>query len=134
MHKNGISYCAKPQKPKGLSVRFRLVYMKETTIKYSSVFRRRYNAFEYLLLGSYIVASCGLVGAYTYNIMTLLHPNPPVYRDVNGDGIDDKIIQKKVYKRMFLISIPTLEEECLYGVDINGKKIYLPKKEFDELR
>ena len=49
-------------------------------------------------------------------------PIPPIYRDVNGDGIEDKIIQRRGF-----CSHRLLEDKVLYGIDINGKRIYLPQ-------
>ena len=79
-----------------------------------------------------ILASCATIGLYIYAVNSS-RPKPPVYRDVNGDGIEDKIIQRRVYGDG-LKFFPTLEEETLFGIDINGKRVYLPKEQFGELK
>lgn len=67
-------------------------------------------------------------GLCIYSEVKSNHPNAPVYRDVNGDGITDKIIQKKVKCSSFFGDISTLEEEVLFGVKIDGKTIYMPRE------
>ena len=58
----------------------------------------------------------------------------PIYRDVNGDGIKDKIIKKlsKDNSPPFMPKNLNVEEEVLYGVKVNGKTIYLTKQQFYE--
>jgi len=65
--------------------------------------------------------------------------NPPTYRDVNGDGVIDKIVQRRVevsrhleLDRAWGTSRVTLEDEVLFGVDIDGIRIYLTKDQFEE--
>ena len=75
------------------------------------------------------VLTCTGIGVYT-NIKTS-HPNPPIYKDFNNDGIEDKLIQRRVVKgRIF----PRLEDEILYGIKINGKIIYLPQENYNGLK
>ena len=72
-------------------------------------------------------------GLQTYISIRALHPHSLVYRDVNNDGVDDKIIEKPVRKEGFLwMEYDSLKEKVLYGVEINGKIIYLPKDEFEQ--
>lgn len=90
-----------------------------------------------LKTGICIVVAATLTGTgmQIYSSIKAHKPNPPVYRDVNGDGIEDKIIQREVRRSgLFWTTYPALQEEVFYGVDINGKKIYLPKEQFDEVR
>ncbi|MDP1696052.1 MAG: hypothetical protein Q8L29_04005 [archaeon] len=70
-----------------------------------------------------------------YSTCKASNPNPPIYRDVNGDGVEDKIVQKKVKNGGFLwTSYDTLKDEILYGVKVNGRKLYLPKDQFEVSR
>ncbi len=87
-----------------------------------------------LLITVFGVGLSGMIGGYVYCAVKSSHPNPPIYGDVNGDGIHDKIIQKRVFYDGILFSIPILEEETLFGVDINGKRLYFLRKQFDELK
>jgi len=88
------------------------------------------------LFGTLIGLSVLGGGIQTYLSVKASNPNPPIYRDVNGDGEEDKIIQKKVRRHdgIFGSSYNTLEEETLYGVKVNGKKLYLHKDQFEEER
>ena len=61
------------------------------------------------------------------------NPTPPRFEDVNGDGIQDKIIRKQVYNGM-PIERYTLEDEVLFGVNINGKIAYVPKEVYEKLQ
>lgn len=89
-----------------------------------------------------MILSCGILmtsvalstGLGVYSTIKASNPSPPVYRDVNGDGVEDKIIQKKVKKQLGLSIYSALEEEVLFGVKIDGKKIYLTKEEFKEFK
>lgn len=74
------------------------------------------------------VLTCAGFGIYT-NIKTS-HPNQPIYKDFNNDGIEDKCIQRINRERIF----PRLEDEILYGVEINGKTIYLSQEQFKGLK
>ena len=81
-----------------------------------------------------VIPVLGVVGAglEIYSTIKASNPNPPIYRDVNGDRVDDKIIQKKVEKEGILWTrYYTLEDEVLFGVEVNGKKLYLPKDQFE---
>jgi len=72
-------------------------------------------------------------GLQIYFSIKASHPNPPIYRDVNGDGVDDKIVQRKVERQGFLWTrYDTLENDVLFGIYMNGKKLYLPKDQFEE--
>lgn len=71
-------------------------------------------------------------GLEIYSTIKASNPNPPIYRDVNGDKVDDKIIQRKVEKQgIFVTKYDDLEDEVLFGVEVNGKKLYLPKDQFE---
>ena len=77
------------------------------------------------------ITLCG--GLQIYSSIKASSPNPPIYRDVNGDGVVDKIIQRKVEKQGFLWTrFNTLEDEVLLGIDINGKRLYLSKDQIEE--
>ncbi len=82
------------------------------------------------------VALAGLtVGVQFYSTVQAEKPHPPIYRDVNGDGVPDEITFNKVWTRGFLWSqYEKLEKEVLFGVNIGGKTLYVPKSEFDRLK
>lgn len=63
-------------------------------------------------------------------------PRPPQFRDVNGDGIEDKIIQARVAIPMGFayVNTPELGEIVLYGVKINEETVYVPKRMYDDLQ
>ena len=57
----------------------------------------------------------------------------PIYRDVNKDGVKDKIRYKTIPNHgLFGTEYLTSKKEVLYGANINGKTIYLSKKQLDE--
>ena len=81
------------------------------------------------LIGAYIALATFVLGAQMYSTSRASNPNPPIYRDVNGDGVGDKVVQRKVEKQGFLWSTyNTLEDEILFGVEINGKKVISSKR------
>lgn len=85
------------------------------------------------LIGTSIASVIFVAGLQIYSTIKASSPNPPIYRDVNGDGVEDKIIQRKVEKQGFLWSrFNTLEDEVLLGIDVNGKRLYLSKDQFEE--
>ena len=89
---------------------------------------------EYTLFAS-AIALVACFGLYSYCLLSLQkNPNPPIYRDVNGDGVKDKIVQRKVRKQGFLWrKYITLEDEVWFGIEVkNGEKLYLPKDLFEE--
>lgn len=88
--------------------------------------------FENAVLGTLVASAILSAGAQVYSTIRASNSNPPVYRDVNGDGVEDKIVQKNVKHPGFLLtSFYTLEDEVLFGVEANGKKLYLPKDQFE---
>ena len=93
----------------------------------------RSDRFFYMLAGTLIPMASLTLGLQMYTSSRAPHPNPPVYRDVNDDGIEDKVVQRKVRNKGFLwTEYNTLEDEVLFGVEVNGKKLYLPKDQFEE--
>ena len=88
-----------------------------------------------------ILAGIGGMFAINYASLSLssqavdlkLNHKPTVsYEDVNGDGIADKITRTKVLSGGPLVGGPpaatyTIEEKVLFGVNVNGKIVYLPK-------
>jgi len=87
-----------------------------------------------LVFGTLIASIVTLGGLGIYSAVNS-NPNPPVYRDVNGDGVDDKIVQRRVSRSGFLgMNHYSLEEEVLFGIEIGGKKLYLTKDQFDDSR
>ena len=90
------------------------------------------------MINAALVIQLGGLGYIGYALISssikASHPNPPVYRDVNNDGIEDKIVQRKVTKPVSLFILDTLEEEVLFGVEVNGKRIYLSKEQFEECK
>ncbi len=82
-----------------------------------------------------LVLSCLAAATYVTLSSSIRAANPPapVYRDMNGDGINDKIIHRKVTRPgLFnLTKYSDLEEEVLYGVKIGDRTLYLPKEEFN---
>lgn len=61
-------------------------------------------------------------------------PNPPRYEDRNGDGIEDKVVEKRWRHPGVLWGVDSTKEEILYGTgtELNGKKLYLPKEFFED--
>jgi len=60
-------------------------------------------------------------------------PGPTRLVDVNEDGIKDKIIQRRV-EDPYLLGLSNtfrLEEEILYGIEVGGRVLYLPREQFD---
>lgn len=53
---------------------------------------------------------------------------------MNRDGVDDKIIQRVVEKQAYFFPYRKLEDEVLYGVDINGTRLCLQEEEFEKLK
>lgn len=90
--------------------------------------------FMYTLSGAVIALATLGTGLQIYSTIRASNPNPPFYRDVNGDGVKDKIVQRKVEAQGILWGrYNTLEDEVLFGVEVNGKKLYLPKEDqFEE--
>jgi hypothetical protein len=84
----------------------------------------------------------GIVGAFCFfvplSIVTILSmPNeleiarrPLIYRDVNGDGVKDKIFYRIKEEKTVFGTWNKLEEIVEYGIDINGKRVYLTPIEF----
>ncbi len=88
--------------------------------------------FENVVLGTLVAAAILSAGAQVYSTVRASNSNPPVYRDVNGDGVEDKIVQKNVENPGLLwMNYYTLEDEVSFGVEANGKKLYLPKDQFE---
>ncbi len=82
--------------------------------------------FSYVSSGVLIACATVVGGITAYQIINPPTPNQPTYRDVNNDGVEDKIIQRRVKKSGFLgITSYSLEETVLFGVDVNGKRLYL---------
>ena len=56
-----------------------------------------------------------------------------VYRDVNGDGVPDKIVKRlgEDNSPPFMPKNLGVVEEVLYGVRVNGKTIYLTEQQFN---
>ena len=86
-----------------------------------------------VLGGTLISLIFAQAGLHIYADIRASHPRPPIYRDVNGDGVEDKIIQRRVQRPAGLFTMPGLEDEVLYGVDIDGRKIFLPEEQFNGL-
>lgn len=65
---------------------------------------------------------------------TATQPSPPRIVDINGDGIQDKIVQNREYLPWLLgTKLPIIKDRILYGIgEINRKPVYLPKDLFDE--
>ena len=96
--------------------------------------------------GKYVAAGVGTVVGTTilglglsYSMITIassvpLRPHPPIFYDVNNDGIKDKIVERKVPAHDLVgvvFGLSDYEEEVLYGMNINGKIIYLQKEQFN---
>ena len=80
----------------------------------------RFEKFGYgiLIISTLIGVSAAVsAGLELYQFNRRINPNP-VYRDVNGDGVEDKILGEKI----------------LYGVNIDGTRLYLPKEQFEKLK
>lgn len=63
-----------------------------------------------------------------------------IKKDLNGDGIEDKLLQKwsfETHRTGMLVTkryISLLETEVLYGADVKGKRVYLQQGEFETLK
>ncbi len=89
---------------------------------------------ENICLGVILVSLALGGGLQIYSTIKASNPNPPIYRDVNGDGIKDKIVQRVVRKQGIpFIKYNDLECEVLFGVEVNGKKLYLSKDQFEDI-
>ena len=61
--------------------------------------------------------------------------NQPIYRDVNGDKVDDKIVERKVEEKGFFgLPYKDFKDETLFGIEVDGKRLYLPKEQFEEYK
>ena len=83
-----------------------------------------------LFLASNLGVFGSVAGLSVYSMTR--NPNPPVYRDVNADGVTDKVIQHKVRGQIFVLPYYTIEEEVRYGMEINGKTLFLPEEVFEK--
>ena len=85
------------------------------------------------LMGLCITATTVAGGAQIYLIATQ-KPKPDRYIDLNNDGISDKIVSERVKKQGLLWSqFHVYEDKVLYGLEVNGKKFYLPKEQFEQV-
>jgi len=86
-----------------------------------------------ILFYSFITSAVLLGAAQTILTIASMNPNPPIYKDVNGDGVQDKVIQEKVWRPgAFGTKFSALEEKTLYGIKVDNKTLYLPKEQFEE--
>ena len=62
-------------------------------------------------------------------------PSPPQFRDVNGDGLEDKIVQKRAVMDLLTgeLRLPFYIDEVFYGVDINGKRVYVLENVYNQI-
>jgi len=82
-------------------------------------------------LGIVVVPAIGLAVTMNY-----LSSTPPLFKDVNGDGIEDKIVQRKVLNGYGFLGTPmtSRSEEIFFGVERNGEIEYLSRREFERVR
>ncbi|MBI2106859.1 hypothetical protein HYT57_02640 [Candidatus Woesearchaeota archaeon] len=78
--------------------------------------------------------SLGVISSLGQAYFTIksINPSSPIYRDINGDGIPDKVAQIRVKKTGFLGNFSALEDEVFFGIESDGKTLYLKKSEFEE--
>lgn len=90
------------------------------------------NLRDIALIGT-LVAGFGIArGFQEYMAAICPSPNPLRVEDVNSDGIEDKILQRKVAAAgPYGISYVAIEETVLLGVDVNGQRTYLPRTIFE---
>lgn len=71
----------------------------------------------------------------TYFDRIVPQPNTPQFRDVNRDGLEDKIIQKRAVMDLLTsqLSLNFYIDEVFYGVDINGQHVYVAESVYNEL-
>ena len=92
---------------------------------------------EKIVLGFLIAAmssGVAVVGKTLYNDSSHYpQPRPVQYRDVNKDGIEDKITERREQKGAFW-PVNYLERKVSYGVVINGRRVYLSEATIEGLR
>ncbi|MBI2658716.1 hypothetical protein HYX05_01260, partial [Candidatus Woesearchaeota archaeon] len=56
-------------------------------------------------------------------------------RDINGDGLEDKIVQKRAVMDLLTgqLRLPFYIDEVFYGVDVNGQRVYVAESVYNEL-
>ena len=76
-----------------------------------------------------LAIACSMTGLLVYSIQHYRHypeeNTKVICRDVDGDGIEDIVIQETVYP---LKQAPNVREKVFYGADIEGERVYLTKK------
>ncbi|MBI2541765.1 hypothetical protein HYV80_03590 [Candidatus Woesearchaeota archaeon] len=86
-------------------------------------------------IATFILGLAALKGIQTHLDKITPVPNAPQFKDVNGDGIEDKIIQKRAESELMIGGLrPAFNiDEVFYGVDINGQRVYAAKNVYDGL-
>ena len=87
-----------------------------------------------LLAGLTLAAGFGIAKGYQWHLEeNCPEPKPAIYKDLNNDGIEDIIEEKKVYVPLiFGIEHPHIKKTELYGVKlVNGNTKYVPKEIFE---
>lgn len=90
-----------------------------------------------LILGaaSVLIAGADALGRTGHAIYRAISPAKVEYRDVNNDGILDEVSEAIIRERRLLpIVTPSVEKRVRYGVEVNGRRIYLPEREFNEFQ
>ncbi|MBU2496800.1 MAG: hypothetical protein KJ767_01965 [Nanoarchaeota archaeon] len=89
-----------------------------------------------MFLGVSLISLAALgTGVQIYSTIQASKPQQPVYRDVNNDGIEDKIImEKKLYPGFLFSHFYGLEEKTYFGFEVDGKRIYLTEEQFEETK
>ena len=87
-----------------------------------------------VLWGSCLVGTLYFIGAGLY-LMATSKPKPERYVDINNDGVLDKIVSEKIERQgPFARYHLGYEDKVLYGLEVNGRKIYLPKEQFNQIK
>jgi len=83
-------------------------------------------------IATFILGLAALKGIQAYLDKITPVPNAPQFRDVNGDGIEDKIVQKRAPGELILRPAFNIDE-VFYGVDVNGQRVYVAESVYNEL-
>lgn len=91
---------------------------------------------RYLTALAMIPAGAELLSLYqSYLDRITPQPNPTQFRDVNLDGLEDKIIQKRATMDLLTaeLRLPFHIDEVFYGVDINGQRVYVAESVYNDI-
>ena len=87
------------------------------------------------VIAVFLAGTAALVGGQRYLDRKAPELRPPQMRDVNNDGIEDKIVQKRAEKELMIGGLrPAFNiDEVFYGVNVNGQLIYVGENVYNKL-